>query len=97
MLVCDAENDLFFKGQPQQLFDHLTSPRTLMTFTEKEREGAHCDVGAAAWPTPACSTGSTKHWATGLNALPSFRRWFVRGDTRATASSRPVTPTFEAD
>jgi hypothetical protein len=26
MLVCEAEDDLFFKGQPQQLYDHLTAP-----------------------------------------------------------------------
>ena len=25
-LVCDAEGDLFFKGQPQELYDHLTWP-----------------------------------------------------------------------
>ena len=29
-LVCDAEEDLFFKGQPQQLYDHLTCPKTLI-------------------------------------------------------------------
>ncbi len=46
-LVCDAEGDLFFKGQPQQLFDHLTCPKTLMTFSNEEGAGAHCEVGAA--------------------------------------------------
>ena len=45
-LVCDAESDLFFKGQPQQLFDHLTCRKTLMTFTAQEGAGAHCEVGA---------------------------------------------------
>lgn len=45
-LVCEAEDDLFFKGQPQQLYDHLTCPRTLMRFTEAEGAGAHCHVGA---------------------------------------------------
>ena len=46
-LVCDAENDLFFKGQPQMLYDHLTCRKTLMRFTDAEGAGAHCAVGAA--------------------------------------------------
>ncbi len=45
-LVCDAQGDLFFKGQPQELYDHLTCPKTLMTFTVEEGAGAHCQVGA---------------------------------------------------
>ena len=46
-LVCDAEDDMFFRGQPQQLYDHLTCPKTLMRFTNSEGAGAHCQVGAA--------------------------------------------------
>lgn len=46
-LICEAEGDLFFKGQPQELFDHLTCPKTLMRFTRDEGAGAHCQVGAA--------------------------------------------------
>ena len=46
-LVCDAEGDLFFKGQPQQLYDHLTCKKTLLTFTNADGAGAHCEVGAA--------------------------------------------------
>ncbi|WP_432026310.1 alpha/beta hydrolase family protein [Streptomyces sp. 1222.5] len=45
-LVCDAEEDMFFKGQPEQLYDHLTCPKTLMTFTAEEGAGAHCHPGA---------------------------------------------------
>jgi alpha-beta hydrolase superfamily lysophospholipase len=45
-LVCDAQGDLFFKGQPRALFDHLTCKKTLLTFTEAEGAGAHCEVGA---------------------------------------------------
>ncbi|MFJ8435890.1 alpha/beta fold hydrolase [Kitasatospora sp. NPDC094019] len=45
-LVCDAEQDMFFKGQPEQLYDHLTCPRTLMLFTAEEGAGAHCHPGA---------------------------------------------------
>ncbi|WP_058186231.1 alpha/beta hydrolase family protein [Terracidiphilus gabretensis] len=46
-LVCEAEDDMFFKGQPQELYNHLVCPKTLMRFTDSEGAGAHCQVGAA--------------------------------------------------
>jgi alpha-beta hydrolase superfamily lysophospholipase len=46
-LVCDAQDDLFFKGQPKQLYDHLKCPRTLIRFTSAEGAGFHCEVGAS--------------------------------------------------
>lgn len=46
-LVCDAENDLFLKGQAQQFFDHLTCPKPFLKFTEAEGAGAHSEVGAS--------------------------------------------------
>ncbi len=46
-LVCDAQDDVFFKGQPQQLFNHLTCPKTLMRFSTAEGAGRHCEVGAS--------------------------------------------------
>ena len=46
-LVCEAENDLYFEGQPQMLYDHLRCPKTLMRFTNAEGAGAHCHVGAS--------------------------------------------------
>lgn len=46
-LVCDAENDLFFRGQPQALYDHLTCKKTMIRFTAAEGAGAHCQVGAS--------------------------------------------------
>ena len=48
-LVCDAEGDLFFKGQPQQLYDHLTCHKTMMRFTTEDGAGAHCEVGAGRY------------------------------------------------
>ncbi|MFB6823811.1 alpha/beta fold hydrolase [Streptomyces virginiae] len=45
-LVCDAEDDMFFQGQPEQLYEHLTCPKTLMLFTAEEGAGAHCHPGA---------------------------------------------------
>ena len=47
VLVCEAATDIFFEGQPQLLFDHLTSPKTLLKFTDAEGAGAHCQAGAA--------------------------------------------------
>ena len=44
--MCDAEEDLFFAGQPELLFEHLTCPRTLMRFKTEEGAGAHCHGGA---------------------------------------------------
>jgi dienelactone hydrolase len=46
-LVCEAEKDLFFSGQAQQLYDHLTCPKTMIKFTDAEGAGAHCEVGAS--------------------------------------------------
>ena len=45
-LVLDAEEDMFFKGQPEELYEHLACPKTLMKFTISEGAGAHCQVGA---------------------------------------------------
>ncbi|MFF7980959.1 alpha/beta hydrolase family protein [Streptomyces sp. NPDC007901] len=45
-LVLDAENDQFFKGQPQHLFDELTCKKELILFREDEGAGEHCHEGA---------------------------------------------------
>ncbi|MFI6324913.1 alpha/beta hydrolase family protein [Nonomuraea sp. NPDC050556] len=45
-LVCAAEGDLFFAGQPEQLYDHLTCPKTYLSFTAEEGGDAHCQSGA---------------------------------------------------
>ena len=46
-LVCDAQNDLFFKGQAQILYDHLKCPKTMIKFTTAEGAGSHCQVEAS--------------------------------------------------
>ena len=46
-LVCDAEKDLFFHGQAQQLFDHLKASKAMIKFTDAEGAGAHCEIGAS--------------------------------------------------
>jgi dienelactone hydrolase len=45
-LVCDGAEDIFFGGQPQRLFDHLSCPKALFTFPASEGSGAHCHAGA---------------------------------------------------
>ena len=45
-LVLDAENDQFFKGQPQRLLDELTCQKELISFREDEGGGEHCHEGA---------------------------------------------------
>ena len=45
-LVCEAENDHFFRGQPAVLFEALQCPKTFMTFTATEGAGEHCHEGA---------------------------------------------------
>ena len=45
-LVCEAEEDPFWQGQPKQLYDALTCPKTFLPFTAEEGAGHHCHVGA---------------------------------------------------
>ncbi|AIE61507.1 hypothetical protein BMMGA3_15770 [Bacillus methanolicus MGA3] len=45
-LVCEAEADHFFAGQPQKLYDALTCPKTFMLFTAKDCAEEHCQFGA---------------------------------------------------
>jgi dienelactone hydrolase len=50
VLVCYSETDSFDPGgaQAKMLYDHLTSKRTLMPFSEKYEAGYHCQMGAWA-------------------------------------------------
>ncbi|MGW3960925.1 alpha/beta hydrolase family protein [Amycolatopsis sp. NPDC005003] len=45
-LVLDGENDQFFAGQPQRVFDELTCEKKLIFFREDEGAGEHCQEGA---------------------------------------------------
>jgi pimeloyl-ACP methyl ester carboxylesterase len=45
-LVLEAENDVFFQGQPQRVLDELTCEKKLITFREDEGAGEHCHEGA---------------------------------------------------
>jgi pimeloyl-ACP methyl ester carboxylesterase len=45
-LVCEAEGDHFFAGQPKMLYDALTCPKTFMRFIAAEGAEEHCQLGA---------------------------------------------------
>ncbi|QKG20178.1 hypothetical protein [Actinomadura verrucosospora] len=47
VLVCSAEDDGFFKGQPEKLYDHLRCEETFMALTEEEGAEAHCRQSGA--------------------------------------------------
>ncbi|NHT16085.1 alpha/beta fold hydrolase [Cellulomonas sp. IC4_254] len=46
VLVADAQDDLFFAGQPELLHEHLNAASTLVEFTEADGAAAHCHSGA---------------------------------------------------
>ena len=48
-LVMEAEADMFFKGQPQQVYDALKAPKTLAKFTALDGAENHCQSGALAY------------------------------------------------
>jgi pimeloyl-ACP methyl ester carboxylesterase len=45
-LVCSGASDLSLAGQPEKLYEHLTCPKTLISFTAEEGADAHVQVGA---------------------------------------------------
>lgn len=48
--VCESADDLYYsvaeESDPRKLYRHLTTPKTLLTFTEEEGGDAHCHPGA---------------------------------------------------
>lgn len=45
-LICEAENDHFFKGQPEKIFEALSCQKSYIRFTDEEGAGEHCHIGA---------------------------------------------------
>jgi pimeloyl-ACP methyl ester carboxylesterase len=45
-LVCEAERDHFFAGQPKMLYEALTCSKTLLRFTADDGAEEHCQFGA---------------------------------------------------
>ena len=48
-LVMEAEGDLFFKGQPQRVFDALKTTKKLVRFTNEDGAENHCQSGALGY------------------------------------------------
>jgi pimeloyl-ACP methyl ester carboxylesterase len=48
-LVMEADGDQFFRGQPEQVFDTLRSPKTFARFTAEDGAENHCQSGALAY------------------------------------------------
>ena len=48
-LVMEAEDDMFFRGQPQQVYDALQAPKQLVSFTSEDGAENHCQSGALAY------------------------------------------------
>lgn len=46
MLITDPDNEAFWPGQAQQLYDALTAPKTLVRFTVEEGADLHCEPKA---------------------------------------------------
>ncbi|SEV92395.1 alpha/beta hydrolase [Luteibacter sp. 329MFSha] len=45
-LVLEADGDMFFKGQPKQIFDELRCPKTFYAFGADDGAENHCQSGA---------------------------------------------------
>jgi hypothetical protein len=45
-LVCEAQHDQFFRGQPEQFFEALACEKTYARFTAEDAAEEHCHVGA---------------------------------------------------
>jgi hypothetical protein len=43
LLITDPDDEQFFPGQPQELYDRLAGPKTLVRFTEREGAAGHCE------------------------------------------------------
>ena len=48
-LVLEAERDLFFRGQPQKIYDALQAPKKLFKFTSEDGAENHCQSGALSY------------------------------------------------
>jgi pimeloyl-ACP methyl ester carboxylesterase len=65
VLVCDADTDAFFKGQPQALVNALGDRATHRVFKEEDSASAHCHVGASD-----LMNGTVMDWFRTTLALP---------------------------
>ena len=67
-LVMEAEEDIFFKGQPQEVYDDLQAPKKLIEFTSEDGAENHCQSGALAYKDEVVF-----NWIDEVLQLPSVR------------------------
>lgn len=48
-LVMEGEGDMFYRGQPQKIYDALQAPKQLVRFTSEDGAENHCQSGALAY------------------------------------------------
>jgi pimeloyl-ACP methyl ester carboxylesterase len=48
-LVMEADGDIFFRGQPERVFEALQAPKTFARFTAEDGAENHCQSGALAY------------------------------------------------
>jgi pimeloyl-ACP methyl ester carboxylesterase len=48
-LVLEGEGDMFFRGQPQQIYDALQVPKEIVRFTAADGAENHCQSGALSY------------------------------------------------
>jgi pimeloyl-ACP methyl ester carboxylesterase len=48
-LVLEADGDMFFRGQPRQIYDALEVPKEIVRFTDADGAENHCQSGALAY------------------------------------------------
>jgi Esterase FrsA-like len=48
-LIMEADGDMFFKGQPQQVYDALQAPKQFVRFSSEDGAENHCQSGALAY------------------------------------------------
>ncbi|MGP6159933.1 MAG: hypothetical protein ACLPYS_20960 [Vulcanimicrobiaceae bacterium] len=46
LLIANPDNEQFFPGQPQQLYDMLPGPKAIVSFTVAEGADRHCEPAA---------------------------------------------------
>ena len=68
-LVIEAEADMFFKGQPQVVYDGLQAPKRLFEFTSEDGAENHCQSGALAHKDEVVF-----HWIDETLKLPASRK-----------------------
>jgi pimeloyl-ACP methyl ester carboxylesterase len=68
-LVLDAEEDIYLKGQPDVLFEHLTCPKTMICFTRLRVPVRTASAARIVLRTPAFLTG----WMTRLVSQANLR------------------------